>query len=144
MTAQSLLTELSNAGVVLEAVDGRLRLTAGRGTLTPNLLSAVKNCKAGLLEILQNRYLFLSGSGVGEQRAADVRATPNAPEYSTTQPPSKADVEWDRFLACAIPMPDGNGLYDPAFGPEVPAGVVWGAWQAFERDCASMGRGGNA
>ena len=38
MTGKSLLAELSNAGVVLEAVDGQLRLTAERGTLTPKLV----------------------------------------------------------------------------------------------------------
>ncbi len=55
---------------------------------------------------------------------------------------SYADREWDRFLACAIPTPDGGGLYDPINGrPEMPSGVAGEDWRALEHDCAYLGRG---
>ena len=58
---------------------------------------------------------------------------------------SKADREWDRFLACAIPTPDGNGLYDPsASGPEMPVGVSIEDWRAFENDCRNLGKRGES
>ena len=84
------------------------------------------------------------GPGVGEQLLADARTAPDAAEYSTTQVPSKADVEWDRFLACAVPTPNGLGLYDPSESPDMPSGVPIEDWRAFECDCARPGRGSRA
>ncbi|MCH8852370.1 MAG: hypothetical protein IID41_06905 [Planctomycetes bacterium] len=53
---------------------------------------------------------------------------------------SKADAEWDRFLSCAIPTPNGLGWYDPAESPDMPAGIPIEDWRAFERDCATWTR----
>ncbi len=62
--------------------------------------------------------------GVGEQCAAGVRAAPIASEYSTTEPPSKADIEFARFEKIAQPMP-GSGWFDPINGSaEMPSGFI--------------------
>ncbi|MCH8854070.1 MAG: hypothetical protein IID41_15680 [Planctomycetes bacterium] len=50
----------------------------------------------------------------------------------------------DRFLACAISTPDGNGLHDPSESPTMPAGVPIEDWRAFERDCGRMGKRGES
>lgn len=52
---------------------------------------------------------------------------------------NRADVEWDRFLACAIPTPNGLGWHDPDESPDMPRGVKIEAWRAFERDCVRLG-----
>ena len=137
-----LFEALSSVGITIEAHGDSLRYRP-RSAMTPDMLAAVKNCKADLLDVLKNRPLFLSGLGVGGQCAAGVRVASNTREYSTTQPPSKAEAEWDRFLAIAIPTPDGLGLFDPVHGvPEMPRGVAWEDWQRFENDCSRLGRGG--
>lgn len=143
MNAPAILAKLHAAGITVRAEDGQLRLTAGRGTLTPDLLSAVRTCKAGLLEILQSSSLFSNGPGVGGQCAAGVRAAPIAFEYSTTQPPSKADVEWSRFLSVAERMPDGSGWYDPTQAP-VPVGISGERLDAFVADFSHLGERGEA
>ena len=142
MSATAVLAELHDHGIIVEARDGKLQLTAGRGTLTPDLLSAVRTCKADLLEILQSSSLFSNGPGVGGQCAAGVRAAPIAFQYSTAEPLSKADIEWRRFLACAIPTPNGLGLYDPSEPAEMPSGADGEKWRRFERDCAHLGKRG--
>ncbi|MCH8852339.1 MAG: hypothetical protein IID41_06750 [Planctomycetes bacterium] len=65
------------------------------------------------------------------------------PESATRQPDDKtyADREWDRFLACAIPTPNGLGWYDPSEAPEMPSGVPGADWDAFVADCGNLGRG---
>ena len=55
-----------------------------------------------------------------------------------------ADREWDRFLACAIPTPNGLGLYDPSESPDMPRGADGEDWRAFERDCARPDKGDKA
>ena len=58
-------------------------------------------------------------------------------------PQSRADAEFDRFESVMVRFPDGSGVegvYDPAVEPENPEGVTWEAWQAFERDCAHLGK----
>ena len=113
MTARSLLAELSDAGVVLKAQRHQLRLDAPAGVMTPDLLAAVRNCKAPLLEILSES----ESSG------------------------RHADREWDRFSEVAVPTPDGLGLYDPVHGaPEMPSGVSGEDWRALERDCRRLGQ----
>ena len=139
MNAFELMSELHAAGIAVHEDDGRLRLDAPAGTLTPAVLADVKNNKAGLLELLQSDSLSC-GPGVGGQCAAGVRAAPIASEYTTAQPPSKADVEWRRFLAVAEPMADGSGWFDPTAEP-VPVGVPIEDWRAFERDCSNLGKG---
>ncbi len=80
------------------------------------------------------------GSGVDLPCAAGARTSPNASEYSTAESPGKADIEWDRFISVARPMP-GGGLYDPINGSaEMPSGIPIEAWRAFERDCGNLGR----
>ena len=64
--------------------------------MTPDLLAAVRSYKAPLLEILSE--------------------SASSAHY--------ADREWDRFLACAIPTPDGDGLYDPTQEPVPMSGYV--------------------
>ena len=61
MSATAVLAELNAAGVVLEAADGQLRLTAERGTLTPNLLESVRSCKQDLLKIMKSPSLSAMG-----------------------------------------------------------------------------------
>ena len=57
---------------------------------------------------------------------------------------SYADREFDRFFACAVPTPNGLGLYDPAESPDMPRGADGEAWRRFERDCGRMRRGDKA
>lgn len=122
MSATAVFAELRAAGVVLEAVDGQLRLVAPANTLTPAALAAVKSCKAELLEILQNRSLLSNGPGVGGQCAAGVRAAPiETIARTTADGDSYADREWNRFLAVAEPLADGSGWFDPTQEP-VPVG----------------------
>ncbi len=61
-----------------------------------------------------------------------------------TQGTSRADREWDRFLACAIATPNGQGLYDPSESPEMSSGVPIEDWRAFERDCGNLGKRSNS
>ena len=136
MSAAALLAKLHDHGIIVEARDGKLQLTAGRGALTPDLLSAVKSCKQDLLELLQSSSLFSSGSDVGGQCAAGVRAAPIASQYSTAAPLSKADIEFARFAAVAQPMP-GGGLYCPVYGsPTMPRGADGEAWRRFISRCS--------
>lgn len=158
MTAQALLTELHDAGVTIEAARGELRLDAPSGAMTPDLLSAVKSCKGELLNLLEEpadvastpgATLLSAGPGLGSNNlsvamTALARTTPSAPEYSTAHPPNKADIEWDRFLSVAAPMPDGSGWFDPAFGPDLRRGITGGQWDAFVADCGRLGRGSKA
>ena len=53
---------------------------------------------------------------------------------------AKIDREWNRFLGCAIPTPNGLGLYDPSESPDMPSGVPIEDWRRFEHDCANLGR----
>ena len=53
---------------------------------------------------------------------------------------SYADREFDRFERVAVPTPNGQGWYDPAESPVMPAGVPWLDWEKFERDCSGLGR----
>lgn len=53
MTAGELLRELHRRGVRLTAHEGRLRCEAPRGTITPDLVEAMRQHKAAVLAILQ-------------------------------------------------------------------------------------------
>ena len=68
---------------------------------------------------------------------------PSAPDPSprTTNPydDAKIDAEFDRFFACAIPTPNGLGLYDPSESLDMPSGIPGAAWDAFIRDCGPPG-----
>ena len=52
--------------------------------------------------------------------------------------PGRADREWDRFLACAVPTPNGLGLYDPSESPDMPAGVTAGLWDVLVATAAKL------
>ncbi len=112
MTATALLTELADLGITAHADGDRIRLDAPAGALTLDLLTAVKSCKAELLELLTET------AGV------------------TTY----ADREWDRFLSVAVPTPNGLGLYDPSEPAAMPVGVPGAAWDAFVADCGGLGK----
>ncbi|MCH8969901.1 MAG: hypothetical protein IIA66_12380 [Planctomycetes bacterium] len=84
MNATAPLAELADHGIAVHADGTRIRLNAPAGALTPDLLAAVKSCKAELLELLTET------AGV------------------TTY----ADREWARFLSVAVAT--SNGLRDPA------------------------------
>ncbi|MCH8851616.1 MAG: hypothetical protein IID41_03075 [Planctomycetes bacterium] len=73
---------------------------------------------------------------------APVRAAPAESIAQSTQlgDAPKVDAEFDRFFACALPTPNGLGLYDPTESPEMPAGVPIEDWRAFERDFAHLGK----
>jgi len=50
-------------------------------------------------------------------------------ESATHQPDdAKIDAEWDRFLTCAVPTPNGNGLHDPSESPDWPTGIRGELW----------------
>ena len=87
----------------------------------------------------QSRRLVAGGVG-RVWRAAGVRAAPIASEYTTAQPPSKANVEWRRFLAVAEPLADGSGWFDPTAEPDMPSGVSGDDWQRVLDDCGHLGR----
>ena len=135
VAVHDLLEALASSGITVEANGSSLRYRPA-SAITPNLLAAVKSCKDELLELLvepahvvptPGTALFSHGPGAGSDVATPTpaRTAPVAPVYSTTQAPNKADIEWDRFLACAIPTPNGLGLYDPVNGtPEVSSGFV--------------------
>ena len=114
MTAESLIAELENRGVTIEAAGGELRLDAPPGAVTADLLTTVKNHKSQLLALL------LEPAKV-----------------------SKADAEFARFERVAEPMPDGSGWYDPTQEP-VPAGIPIEDWQRFIDDCRNLGKGARA
>lgn len=148
MTPAAVLFQLADCGVVVHLDDGRLRLDAPRGSLTPDLLAVVKSCKAGQLEILQSNSLSPGGSGAGSDDSGVAEATParTASVESIAQSTRlgdapKVDAEFDRFFACAVPTPNGLGLYDPSESPDMPSGVPIEDWRAFERDCGRLGRG---
>ena len=52
MNARSLLTELCDRSVTIEAAGDELRLDAPAGAMTPSLLAAVRDSKADLLNLL--------------------------------------------------------------------------------------------
>lgn len=153
MTAKTLLAELHAAGIAVQVHAGRLKLDAPRGALTDSVLSAVRDSKVELLKLLEptdvaptlGAALFHRGPGAGEQLPAGARTAPDGPEYSTTQAPSKADIEWDRFLAVAVPMP-GGGLRDPGecsaeLDRQIRVGGVSGEdWDSFIDDCGRLGK----
>ncbi len=122
MTPESLVAELCDRGVTIEAAGDELRLHAPQGAMAPDLLAAVRDSKAELLKLLE---------------PTEVVPIPGAIE-------SRADREWDRFLACAIPTPNGLGLYAPAESPEMASGVPGEQRRAFEDDFAHLGRGSKA
>ena len=74
----------------------------------------------------------LLGKLTGNEPAPDCRPAEPAPPASTDPAvgTTRADIEWDRFLACAVPTPNGLGLYDPSESPDMPAGVTAGLWNA--------------
>lgn len=104
-----LLEALSSTGITIEARDDGLRYRPVEA-MTPDLLAAVKSCKAELSEILL-------------EPAKD----------------SKADAEFDRLERVTRPMP-GGGWYDPSESPTMPAGVAIEDWQKFESDCGRLGQ----
>ena len=63
MTATALLAKLHDHGITVHADGDQLRLDAPTGTLTPELLSAVKSYKQDLLEILTPDSLLPDGLG---------------------------------------------------------------------------------
>ena len=141
MNASSLMSELRAAGITVHADDGRIRLDAPCGTLTPTLLADVKSCKAELLTLLKLSH----GPGVGGQCAAGVRA---APIETIAQTPadgdSYADREWARFERVAVRMADG-GWYCPDYGgPEMPSGITGEQLDALVADCGRLGKGSRA
>ena len=71
---------------------------------------------------------------------------PSEPGPRTTHRPDdgKIDAEFDRFFACAVPTPNGLGLYDPDFGPDMPRGITGEQWDAFVCDVGRLGRGSRA
>ena len=136
VAVHDLLEALSSMGIAIEARNGRLYYRP-RSALTPDLLSAVKSCKAELLKVLPSSSLLPEGSDAGEQRAAGVRAALSPDSI----PQSRCDAEFDRFAAIAKPMP-GGGWYDPIHGaPEMPSGVPGDDWDAFVRNCGNLGKG---
>jgi hypothetical protein len=55
MTPSTLLTDLSRAGIVLTAANGRLAYDAPRGAMTPALLVTLKEHKGELIALVQRR-----------------------------------------------------------------------------------------
>ena len=116
MTREALVAELEARGVTIEIDGGELRLNAPTGAMTADLLAAVKSCKSELMKLL--------------------------PE---TADASKTDIEWDRFLDCAVPTPNG-GLRDPGecsaeLDRQIRVGGVSSEdWDSFIDDCARLGR----
>ena len=115
VTAQVVLESLSSAGIAVEVHRGSLRYRPA-SAMTPGLLAAVKSCKSELMKLL--------------------------PE---TADASKTDIEWDRFLECAVPTPNG-GLRDPGecsaeLDRQIRVGGVSGEdWDSFIDDVARLGR----
>ncbi|MCH8879688.1 MAG: hypothetical protein IID34_07365 [Planctomycetes bacterium] len=139
MSATAVLAKLRAAGIAVLAEGGQLRLDAPANTLTPELLAAVKSCKAELLEMLKSPKGL---SAVGPLFSPGAPGTQVHPIAILTQSPadgeSYADREWDRFLACAVPTPNGLGLYDPSESPDMPAGVTAGLWDVLVATAAKL------
>ena len=125
--ARDVLEALFSMGITIEAHEGRLRYRP-RSAMTPDILEAVKSCKAELLEILESDSL-LPGSGGSESRqyavtpdaASGARAAP-ADEYTTSM--SRADREFLRFESVAVAYADGSGLFDPTQAPAPVSGYI--------------------
>ena len=111
---QDLFEALSSMGIAIEARGDHLCYRP-RSAMTPDILAAVKSCKAELLEILQDLSPPPSDLGCsgphGEFLTSAVSSArvDFADEYTT--PTSKADREFDRFEHVAIPTPDGSGWF---------------------------------
>ena len=74
MSLEQLLSELSQRGIKLSVEDGQLRIRAPKGTLTPELRSALQQSKASLLELLSQTKL-----SSGKTTAAITPISPNQP-----------------------------------------------------------------
>ncbi len=135
--AQTILAEFHRLGVTAEMNGDWVRLDAPPGVLTPGLLARVRSCRSNLLATLSDQSLLPDGLGRPGSRSTDAASVP---QVNCTTSSNKIDREFDRFFVCAIPTPDGTGLFDPAFGPKVSAGVAWEDWRAFEHDCAHLGK----
>lgn len=93
-----LLEALSSMGVLISVRNGRLSYRP-RSAMTPDILSAVRDSKSELIELLSKP---VAGSK------------------------SKADREWDRFLSVAVVAEDGS-LQDPS-EPVLRRGVTGEEW----------------
>ena len=140
MSATAFLAKLHAAGVTVHADGDQLRLDAPRGGLTPEMRSAVKSCKAELLEILKSP----KGLSAGESLFS-----PNAPgtqvhfietlTQTSAEGETYADREFARFEQVAVPMLGGTGWFDPTQAP-VPVGVSGEQWGALIVDFARLGK----
>ena len=138
VAARDVLTSLLSMGIAIEASGDRLRYRP-RSAMTPDLLAAVKRCKAGLLELLSSPGG--PGAGSDDSFAQDPIPARATPVRSIAQPPadgdSYADREWARFLSVAVAT--SNGWRDPA-EPVLQRGVPGADWQRFIDDFAHLGR----
>ncbi|MCZ6653210.1 MAG: hypothetical protein O7D91_09310 [Planctomycetota bacterium] len=91
------------------------------------------------MKILPDRSLLLNDDLGGSGPCVSPSTAPSAQVDYTTRS-NKVDAEFDRFARVAVPMADGSGWFDPAFGPDLPSGVSGEQWRAFENDCARMGK----
>ena len=96
MTAQSLLSDLTAAGVILSANGDRLDIDAPNEVLTDELLTTLRDHKAELLALLQSRSVEDPDAG------ATSAAEPQAEEFTLTPPDAKPDNR-PRLGSCARP-----------------------------------------
>ncbi|WP_273000753.1 hypothetical protein [Hydrogenibacillus schlegelii] len=92
MTAAELLRELHRRGVRITAHEGRLRCEAPRGTITPDLVEAMRQHKAELMRLLARFRILVDGRVAAvahtkekalEALDAVVRSTPLQPGRRT-------------------------------------------------------------
>ena len=143
MSATAILAELHAAGITAHADGDRLRLDAGRGTLTPTLLSAVKSCKPDLLKMLRDRSLLLGGPGGSGSCSTDTVSSARA-HYTTNS--SKVDCEFNRFARTAVPTETGGWRNPEDCSAELAkqiraGGIPWEVVEKSEADYAHLGRG---
>jgi hypothetical protein len=97
MTPSTLLTDLSRAGIVLTAANGRLAYDAPRGAMTPALLLTLKEHKREVIALLQ--------------RPQDRKTT--APEHEFLPPDAATSLPEAWFQLGALAPRREQFAYDP-------------------------------
>lgn len=102
MTTSNLLRQCTERGIRLKPVDGRLRIEAPTGALTPDLLAVLRERKAELLAAL---------TGPAQERTGISSSGPStAPkrEQRTAERMAAAPVDpwWERCRFDDLPCPD--------------------------------------
>jgi hypothetical protein len=73
MNATELLIELQTQGVIVTACDGRLRLDAPKGILTPDVQDRIRASKSGIMDALRQPWARRLSAMLSAMDDADAR-----------------------------------------------------------------------